>query len=176
MLVNIIVLLILGFGLLKGWRRGFVLQAVHMLGFFLSIIIARFFYTDVAPILEKIIPYPEGGDGALQEALKILPLEGAYYNMIAFILLMFIARIAIQIVARALNIVTYLPVVNTLNRFLGAVLAFVERYVIVFFIILIMAFIPGTEAYIDESSVATTILEKTPFLKDIVAALGGIYK
>lgn len=170
MLVNIIVLLILVFGLLKGWRRGFILQAVRIVGFILAIVVARFFYRDFAPALEDIIPYPEGGS----EILEVLPLESTYYHIIAFILLMFISRIAIQILARALNVVAHLPVIHTLNRFLGAVLGLVERFVIVFVVLLILALIPATATYVFESSVAMTILRNTPFVGEFITTLGLI--
>lgn len=172
MIVNIILIACLILGILKGWRRGFVLQIFHIFSFLASIIIARFLYEDFASIIRKIIPYPNIAEEKWSGVLAVIPLENTYYNVISFVLIMLLTRIILGFIARGLNVVTRLPVIHTTNRVIGAVLGFVERYIILFFIVLILALIPATEAWIYKSSLALFILHRTPYLSNIIEALG----
>src|SRR5699024_12326305 len=57
-MVSFIILLVLFFGFLMGLRRGFVLQLVHLVGFFVSFIVAVLFYKRFSQHLSMWIPYP----------------------------------------------------------------------------------------------------------------------
>jgi len=78
-----------------------------------------------------------------------------------------------QIIASMLDFVAELPILNWMNRMLGAVFGFLEIYFIIFIILFILALTPLSvvQSYINDSTVALFIIEKTPILSKQVMSL-----
>lgn len=168
-MVNLIILALLALGVFRGLKRGLILQTLHLIGFIASFLIAAYYYTKLAPHLILWIPYPElSGDGEFISFLRTLPLETGFYNAIAFILIFFSAKIVFQIIASMLDFVAQLPILNIANRFFGAVLGFVEAYLIIFILLFILALTPSVsvQEWINQSNVARNIIENTPYLSE----------
>lgn len=173
-MISILLLLILVFGFFMGMKRGFILQLMHLLGFIIAYIVAVVYYKTLAPHLVSWIPYPEASsDQSWAVFLNSMPLENAFYNAIAFALIFFGVKIILQIIASMLDFVARLPVLKQLNKLLGAVLGFVEVYLIIFVLLYIIALVPigKIQGYIADSFVATQIVEHTPFLSSAMESL-----
>lgn len=142
-MVNIILIFLLIVGIFVGLRRGFILQVLHLIGFIVAFIVAAIYYDNLASKLELWIPYPEFmSDASWAVFLESLPLEAAYYNAIAFGALFFVTKIILQIVATMLDFVADLPILRLLNSWLGAILGFVEVYLLLFVVLYILALAP----------------------------------
>ncbi|GAE92710.1 possible colicin V production protein [Gracilibacillus boraciitolerans JCM 21714] len=171
-MVNIILIFLLIVGIFVGLRRGFILQVLHLIGFIVAFIVAAIYYDNLASKLELWIPYPEFmSDASWAVFLESLPLEAAYYNAIAFGALFFVTKIILQIVATMLDFVADLPILRLLNSWLGAILGFVEVYLLLFVVLYILALAPVAyiQELIDSSSIAAFIIEETPVLSDKIA-------
>lgn len=173
-MLNTIIIVFLIFGFLMGLKRGLILQAVHLFGFIISFLVAVFNYKKLAPHLSLWIPYPEmSSDSTWGLFLQTLPLENAFYNGIAFVLIFFVTKIILQIIASMLDFIANLPVLNSVNSILGALLGFIEVYLIVFIVVYILGLMPieFIQSTLDQSSVAQFIVDKTPYfsnkLKDL---------
>ena len=57
MLDLLIIFLLLG-GLITGFRRGFIVQIIHMTGFIVALIVAYLYYKQLAEKFVLWIPYP----------------------------------------------------------------------------------------------------------------------
>ena len=57
-MLDLIILIILGFGFLIGLKRGFILQIIHLTGFIIAFIIAYLYYDQLAPKLTLWVPFP----------------------------------------------------------------------------------------------------------------------
>lgn len=166
-MVSLILLGLLFFGFLIGLKRGFVLQVFHLIGFIVSFIVAVMYYDKIAPHLALWIPYPElSGDTTWAAFLQALPLEVGFYNAISFAIVFFVAKIILQIIASMLDFVADLPILSPINKIGGAVLGFLEIYFILFIVLFILALTPLSiaQTWINDSTVALFIIEKTPFL------------
>src|SRR5690625_1769429 len=142
-MLNIIIIAFLIFGLLRGLKRGFILQSVHLFGFIISFIIAVLNYDKLSPHLSLWIPYPElSGDSTWALFLQALPLETGFYNGIAFVLIFFISKILLQIIAAMLDFIAVLSLLNCSNSLLGAVLGFIVVFLIVFVFLYILVLVP----------------------------------
>lgn len=173
-MVTLVLLLFLLFGFLMGLKRGFILQVFHLVGFIIAFTVAVVYYSKLATRLELWIPYPElSGDGTWAHFLQSLPLEKGFYNAIAFAIIFFAAKIILQIIASMLDFVTYLPILHSINKIGGAILGFVEVYLIMFIILYIFALTPmaSVQSWINDSSLALFIVEHTPFLSEKVKIL-----
>ncbi|MDY0408614.1 CvpA family protein [Virgibacillus soli] len=166
-MVDFILVLLLIFGLLMGLKRGLILQVFHLIGFIVSFVIAIYYYKKLASKLVLFIPYPDLSDkSSWADFLQALPLETAFYNAIAFVIIFFAAKIALQIIASMLDFVASLPILNSVNKLLGALLGFIEVYLLSFITLFLLALTPvdAIQQYINNSSVALFIIEKTPVL------------
>lgn len=171
---SLLIFIILFFGFIIGLRRGFILQVFHMIGFIVSFIVATMYYSKLSERLSLWIPYPELSDENLWAVfLQSLPLETAFYNAISFAVIFFAVKIALQILASMLDFVAELPIINSVNRLLGALLGFIEVYLILFIVLYILALtpIPNIQIWINGSSIALFMLEKTPILSETLKDL-----
>ncbi|SFD59407.1 Uncharacterized membrane protein, required for colicin V production [Lentibacillus persicus] len=173
-MADFILFLLLIFGFFIGLKRGFILQAFHLIGFIAAFILAALYYDELADRLALWIPYPELEDnGAWADFLQALPLEGAFYNAISFAIIFFAVKVLLQIIASMLDFVAELPILNSLNKILGAILGFAEMYLIIFIVLYILALTPLTEiqAWVNDSAIALFIIEHTPFLSEQIKTL-----
>lgn len=163
---DLILLVILVFGIFMGLNRGFILQFFHLIGFIGAFIIAALFYDDLAAELELWVPYQELSSHELwPDFLQGLPLETAFYTIISFALIFFAAKIVLQILAAMLDFVASIPLISSVNKVLGGVLGFLEVYLIVFVVLFVLALTPVEliQSWINNSSLALFMLEETPY-------------
>lgn len=171
---NMVLIIILLFGIFVGLKRGFILQLLHLIGFIVAFIVAGMYYDELGHRLEMWIPYPELSDESAWAAfLQSLPLENAFYNAIAFAVIFFATKILLQIIASMLDFVASIPIVNSVNKLLGAVLGFLEVYLILFILLYILALTPIVQIqdWINSSPVALYILEQTPYFSEKIFEL-----
>ncbi|SFM31646.1 CvpA family protein [Salibacterium qingdaonense] len=175
-MLSLLILLILVISFFVGLRRGFILQAIHLVSFFIALFVAFTFYHELAGYLRLWLPHPEistDGDGIVQMMVASFDLEAVYYNGIAFILIFFAVKIILQIVGSMLDFVTKLPVLRMVNRWLGGILCFVETYLLLFILLMTAALMPieMVQQAIDQSTMADMMINHTPFLSDWLKAL-----
>ncbi|HLR22788.1 MAG TPA: CvpA family protein [Pseudogracilibacillus sp.] len=173
-MISILLILILVFGFFMGMKRGFILQLMHLLSFIIAFTVAVLYYKKLAPNLVSWIPYPDiTSEQSWAIFLDSMPMENAFYNAIAFALIFFGTKIILQIIASMLDFVARLPVLKQLNKLLGAILGFVEVYLILFVLLYVVALTPvgKLQGYVADSFVARLIVEFTPFLSSAMESL-----
>lgn len=173
-MVSFIIIIVLFFGILMGLRRGFVLQLVHLTGFIISYIVAAIFYKRFAGQLSMWIPYPGlSSDSAWGIFLSTMPLENAFYNAVSFAVIFFGSKMILQTFAYMIDFVARLPVLRSINSLLGAILGFIEVYVISFVILFLIALLPiGTvQDKVGESFMAKLIVQHTPILSSFTESI-----
>lgn len=173
-MVDFILIILLIFGFLMGLKRGFILQAFHLIGFIVAFSVAALYYNSIAEKLSLWIPYPELSDeGAWAAFLQSSSMENAFYNAIAFAIIFFAVKIILQIIASMLDFVASLPILRSLNKIAGAFLGFIEVYLILFVILFILALTPmaNIQGWINDSSIGLFIIEHTPYLSEKVKSL-----
>lgn len=173
-MVSIIILFVLLFGFLMGLRRGFVLQLVHLVGFIVSYIMAAIFYKKFAGQLSMWIPYPDlPDDSAWGIFLSTMPLENAFYNAVSFAVIFFGSKIILQTIAYMFDFIARIPVLRSVNKLLGAMLGFVEVYVITFVVLFLIALLPlgAVQEKVGNSFMAKLIVQHTPILSSFTESI-----
>ncbi|MBU5593627.1 CvpA family protein [Amphibacillus sp. MSJ-3] len=172
-MLDIIILGLLVLGILRGLKRGFILQTFHFIGFFIAFFVAVYFYGSLAPHLEMLIPYPRLLEEDWAFFSETLMLENAYYNMIAFAILFFGTKIVTSIVSSMLDFVADLPILNVVNGVLGVVIGFIEQYLIVFIVVFILSLLPigQIQSLLEGSSIARFMIEQTPVFSEQIKSL-----
>ncbi|MBM7660606.1 putative membrane protein required for colicin V production [Bacillus mesophilus] len=170
-MLDLAIILILGIGFLIGLRRGFILQIVHLTGFIAAFVVSYLYFDDLAPKLELWVPYPVVNDGGMMSLIFTHEdLEMAYYRAIAFAMLFFGTKIMMQILGSMLDFLAHLPILKQLNGWAGAVLGFVEVYLIVFILLYIGALVPVEmiQAHMQDSFIAMSIVQHTPIFSGTI--------
>ncbi|KAF0819439.1 MULTISPECIES: CvpA family protein [unclassified Cytobacillus] len=168
-MLDLAIIIILVFGFLIGLKRGFILQLIHLTGFIIAFIVARMYYSELAPKLTLWVPYPSfSSDSAIKTLFENADLEDAYYRAIAFVVIFFAVKILLQIIGSMLDFVAHLPVLKQLNVWAGGILGFIEVYLIMFIVLYIAALVPieVLQGPINNSFMAELMVKNTPVLSN----------
>ncbi|MGE7666135.1 CvpA family protein [Ureibacillus composti] len=177
-MLDLILILIFAASLLVGIKRGFVVQVIHLSSFFIALIVAYIYYKPLADKFVLWIPYPGFTENAsLTLMLDSLDVDRTFYRVIAFAVIFFAVKIALQIVGSIFDFLTYLPILNSINRVLGAVLCFAEFYFVLFIAMYVIALIPvpSVQNFMGSSVIAGFMLEHTPVLSKLFQHWWYIY-
>ena len=82
-----------------------------------------------------------------------------------------------QIVASIFDFIAYLPVLGTVNRWLGALFGMIENYLIMFILLYILALLPvaSIQSLMSKSLLSGLILEHTPIITSMFQNWWYIY-
>jgi uncharacterized membrane protein required for colicin V production len=156
-------------GFIVGLRRGFILQVIHLTGFFVAFIAAYMNYRELAPKLKLWIPFPMMGDqSSFTMLFDQIGLDVAYYNAIAFAIIFFAVKVLWQLIGSMLDFIAHFPILKTLNRWGGGVLGLAEVYLIMFILIYIAAMLPVEmiQVQIQDSFLAKSMVKNTPIFSE----------
>lgn len=173
-MVDLILLLVLVLGFFIGFRRGFILQIIYFAGFVAAYIVAYFYFDDLAPYLKLWVPFPAPSeDSPLSFLLETFNLEKAYYRAVAFVALFFGTKIILHIIGSMLDFLADLPLLSTINGWLGGALGFVEVYLLIFIVLYLGALTPLdiVQSIMNESVIAKGIIENTPIVSGKIKEL-----
>ncbi len=177
-MLDIILLFIFIASLVVGAKRGFILQAIHIGSFFIALIVAYIYYKPLAEKFVFWIPYPGFTEGSTATLiLDTLDVDRTFYRVIAFAVIFYAVKIALQIVGSMFDFLTYLPVLSSVNRLLGAVLCFLEFYIIIFIGLYVIALLPleNVQNVLSKSILTGLMLENTPILTSLFQNWWYIY-
>lgn len=177
-MIDLIILILLFAGLISGARKGLVIQLIQMVGFIISSIVAYIYYKPLAEKLVLWIPYPSVDQNTtLKFALEQLDLGQTFYQMLAFAIIFFVVKFAIQIVASLFDFLRHLPVLGGLNRILGGLLGVINAYLLIFIVLYVLALLPlnSLQKYIDQSVLTKLILEYTPIISKTFQHMWFVY-
>lgn len=178
MLDLIIVFLLLG-GLITGFRRGLIVQIIHMTGFIAALVVAYLYYKDLADKFVLWIPYPGvTEDSKLSFVVGELDLDETFYNLLAFVLIFIVVKFGLQLIASMFDFLKYLPVLGFVARITGALFGFVEFYILIFLVLYLGFLLPinSIQTFIGKSILAEAMFEHTPYFSETVKNWWYIYR
>lgn len=163
--IILLFLLLLSFGV--GAKRGFLVQVIHLGSFLIALLVAYIYYKPLAQKFVLWVPYPGfTQDATMTLVLDSLDVDRTFYRVIAFALIFFVVKLLLQIIGSMFDFLTYLPILSSVNRLLGAVLGAIEFYIIAFIVLYILALLPleGLQLFLNKSILLSLMLEHTPVL------------
>lgn len=163
-IVDIIILIFLGFGALLGFKRGFTRQLVSLVGIFAIIILSFLLKNPISVFLYTNLPFFNFG-GIFKD---ITVLNILVYEVFAFFAVFFVLTIIFKILLGVTKIfekiLTATIILGIPSKILGAILGVVQNLIYVFIILYILSLPMFNINFIKNSKVAHTILDKTPIL------------
>lgn len=173
-MLSLLILILLITSFFVGFRRGFILQLIHLTGFIIAFVIAYLYHGDLAQHIRLWIPYPQfSSDNAAGMLIEAFNFEHVYYSGIAFAILFFTTKILLQIIGSMFDFLAHLPILSTINGWLGGVLCFIETLLILVVILHLGALLPieFAQDILKDSSLAKLILDYTPVLSNEIKQL-----
>ncbi|EGQ22412.1 CvpA family protein [Mammaliicoccus sciuri] len=177
-MVDLLIIFLLVGGLITGFRRGLIVQLIHMLGLIVSIIVAYMYYKQLAEKLILWIPYPGAtADSKLSWTFDHLDLDMTFYRLIAFIFIFVAVKLVLQLIGSMLDFLKHLPVLGFGARLLGAGLGFIEFYFIIFFFLSVLAILPieVIQNSLRHSLLAKAMFEHTPVISSAIKNWWFVY-
>ncbi|EGA88724.1 hypothetical protein GPDM_14011 [Planococcus donghaensis MPA1U2] len=177
-MLNILLLVLLIGGIIVGAKRGFVVQLIHMVGFVIALVAAYKYYKPLSEYFVLWIPYPAINENS-QFTLVVdqLDLDQTFYQLLAFAVIFFVVKFALQLLASMFDFLKYLPVLGFFSKILGAALGFIEAYILLFIFVYVFALLPidAVQNQLENSGIAQAMLEHTPYFSEKVKEWWYIY-
>lgn len=177
-MLDLLIIFMLLAGLITGFRRGLIVQIIHMTGFIIALAVAYNYYQVLAQKFVLWIPYPGVTAGSkLSLAVEQLDLDETFYRLLAFVLIFLVVKFGLQLFASMFDFLKFLPVLGFISRFIGAAFGFIEFYILIFLILYLLAMLPVdvVQGFIENSILAKTMFEHTPILSETVKNWWFIY-
>lgn len=177
-MLDLLILVIFIISLIIGAKRGLIVQLIHIGSFLVAFFAAVIYYKPLAEKFVLWIPYPGFTEGSTMTlVLDSLDVDRTFYRVFAFAIIFFSVKIALQIVGSMFDFLTYLPVISSLNYLLGAVLCFIEAYLILFIGLYVVALLPveSVQSILGGSFITGLMLEHTPVITSMFQNWWYIY-
>jgi uncharacterized membrane protein required for colicin V production len=177
-MLDLLILAIFIISIIIGAKRGLIVQLIHIGSFLVALVVAIIYYKPLADKFVLWIPYPGFTDGStITLVLDSLDVDRTFYRVFAFALIFFAVKIALQIVGSMFDFLTYLPILSSLNYLLGAVLCFIEAYLILFIGLYVLALLPleSIQKIVDGSFITGLMLEHSPIITSMFQNWWYIY-
>lgn len=164
-MLDIVVIVAIIFYAIKGWRRGFILSIFSIVGYLISLIMARAFSPTITTYLISNTNISNWIDGVFGDRLR----DAAQINIstkmftgfatetllsvICFFIIFAVTSIIIFNIGHLANGVTRLPVIGKANRFSGMLFGTIKGLLLVFIVLALLSFV----ANLGDTKIASTI-------------------
>lgn len=168
-IVDLVIIILIIFGAILGFKRGFTRSLVSALGLIVIVVLAFLLKNPVSVFLYEHLPFFEFG--GLIKGVTVLNI--ALYELLAFMIVLAILGILLKVLTivtsifeKILNITIILGIPS---KILGAIVGGLEWFVIVFIGLYILNMPMFSIKEVGESSLAGSILNGTPLLSNVVS-------
>lgn len=173
-MVGLLIAFLLFIGTYAGYKRGIILQLLQTIGYAVSFLVAMDNYRWLSERLFLLIPYstpfaPETNPYPFHDESLLFSLTDTYYDLIAFLILLFIGWVIVRFFAALLSYtLEKVKAPEPVNGIGGAILGFVVNYIGIFYLLFFLTVIPFAplQNRLINSSLASGILTATPQLSE----------
>lgn len=144
MLIDIVVLIIICYFIVIGFRRGIWLSILHFASSIVSLFIASQYYQSIAQRLVVFVPFPKTVAFDMVYTIPYDHLQYRFEKVIAFIIIFGMCKLILYLVVVTFdNIITYkkIHLVSRISSVVLSIIAVLYIYKLTLFIIAISAFI-----------------------------------
>ncbi len=163
-IVDAVVILFLLLGAVLGFKKGAIRSLVGLVGTIAVVVIAYYLKNPVADLLYNFVPFFDfSGNWQGLVTLNILLYESIAYVLV-FVILYGLLSLILRLTGIIEKFLTMTIILGIPSKIIGAVLGFLEAVVFSFIILFVLLQFNGSHTFIKESTVAMSILDKTPLI------------
>lgn len=163
-IVDLIILIIILFFAVIGFKRGFTKSLISALGFVVIVILAFFLKNPLSVILYENLPFFKFG-GILK---GVTVLNIALYELLAFVIVLAILGVALKVLMVASSIFEKLLnmtiILGIPSKIMGAIVGALEGFIIVFISLYVVSLPIFNFTVVNDSKWQKPILTSTPIL------------
>lgn len=167
-IVDLIIIIIIGFGAVLGFKRGFTRSLVSAVGFIAITVLAFFLKNPVSVFLYENLPFFKFA--GIIKGVTVLNI--ALYEILAFVIVLAILGILLKVLMLATTvfekILNITIILGIPSKIAGALVGVVQYFVIVFVVLYIVSLPVFNINIINESKLKNSILNSTPILSNFV--------
>lgn len=173
--VDIVIIVLLIFGALAGFKAGVIKKTADFVGMFLIVILAFYLKNYLSVIMYENLPFFSFG-GFIKgiDAINILFYEVLAF-IITFILLLLVLRIVLMLTGLIEKLLKATVILSIPSKLLGIIVGAIETYVYVFIVLVVLTLPVFNISYIRDSKVANFMLDNTPILSGVSEEMMDIY-
>ena len=175
MILSTIILLLLLISVIRGYRIGLLSMVISVLTYFISYFGAKYLAPLTGNLLMILFPEINHSTAISGESLASLNFNQFFYRGIAFIISFTVLTMIIRVLLRRLKWLARLPILGTIDRWIGAAIDLIICYVIIFIVLMVFQLYPAEwwQVQLANSEVAQLVIKETPFLTQTVINLLG---
>ncbi len=167
-IVDAVVILFLLLGAVLGFKKGAIRSLVGLVGTIAIVVIAYYLKNPVANLLYDFVPFFDfSGSWQGLVTLNILLYESIAYVLV-FVILYSILSLILKLTGLIEKLLTMTIILGIPSKIIGAVLGFLEAVVFSFIVLFVLLQFNGSHEFIKESTVAMSIIDKTPLIGNMV--------
>lgn len=179
-LLDLIVIIIIGYGAYRGWKYGCFSSIVSLIGTVLVFTVSFYLKNPLSRLLYENLPFHTfGGIFKGITSVNILVYEGISY-LICLIALAAILGIVLKLTGIVDKLIKLTFILALPSKIFGLIIGAVQFYVFAFAGLFILAQLPFGAEYYNDSELGHTILTKTPLLSsvtnDLYHSISEIYE
>lgn len=163
--IDVVLIVVILFGAFIGFKKGLINNIISFIGVIIAIMIAWYLKNPISEFMYTSLPFFSfKGETAL---INII-----IYELIAFLLIATILLIILKLIVKVTGLIDKILSVTTtlgfISKILGFAFGFIETYVLSFIVLFILYHCTGLYNEIDNSVVASRMLNSTPVLSKFV--------
>lgn len=175
-IVDVIIILLLLYGAVMGFKHGFTRQLVSFLGILVITALSFYFKNYISVFMYEHLPFFKFG--GIFKGVTVLNI--ALYEVIAFLIvfniLLIIFRILLTFTKIFEKILTFTIILGIPSKILGAVVGVVEYFIIIFIGLYVCSLPFFTGNLLNGSKYADKILNSTPILSTHISKTMKVFK
>lgn len=172
---DIVILIILAFGAIVGFKEGVVKKLTDFVGMFVIVILSFYLKNNLSVIMYENLPFFNfWGFIKGVDVINILFYELLAF-MIVFMALYFVYKVILMVSGLIEKILKATIILSIPSKLLGIVVGVIEAYVYTFIALVILTLPIFNIPYVRESKMVNFILNETPILSPISEEMIDIY-
>lgn len=167
-IVDLIIIIIIVFGAVIGFKRGFTKSLVSAIGMIAIVVLAFLLKNPVSTILYEHLPFFQFG--GIIKGVTVLNI--ALYELLAFIIVLTVLGIALKILMVVTSIFEKVLAITIIlgipSKILGAIIGALQWFVIVFIGLYTINMPMFDIKEVTDSTLSSKILNSTPILSNVI--------
>lgn len=162
-IIDLIIMMILAFGFVIGFKRGVTKEIVCFAGFFVVIVLAFIFKNNISTYLYNNLPFFKW---SFFKGLTVLNI--VLYEVLAFIIIAavlgLVLKLLIALTSLFENLLKATVILSVPSKILGGIVGVLEFYFIIFAVLYIVSLPFFNVTIFEQSTLKNKILNETPYI------------
>lgn len=166
-IIDVIVIIMIIYGAYRGWKYGGFSAVISLLGSVIIFILSYYLKNPVSTLMYENLPfYNFTGVFSGISSVNILIYEGFAYCICIFVLSA-ILRVILKVTGIVDKFINLTFILTYPSKILGLLFGALQFYIFAFAALFVVAQIPYTAKYYNDSTVGTWITKNTPLLSNV---------